>query len=138
MAPIDGAVVPGLLEAVVAAVSILGGAMAYESGLGAAEAVSENQPAETLGRRVNEGIAKGFVPGLAPIGNRAYHRAVGVIRFIFSFPWGMLATSTSVAIATGIAIIAFGAPPAILIPVGWAGATAYRVLNSRVERQLNR
>jgi hypothetical protein len=61
-----------------------------------------------------------------------------VIRFIFGFPWGMLATSTSVAIATGIAIIAFGAPPAILIPVGWASATAYRVLSSRFERQLNR
>jgi len=37
--------------------------MAYESGLGAAEAVSENQPGEILGRRVNEGIAKGFVWG---------------------------------------------------------------------------
>jgi hypothetical protein len=61
-----------------------------------------------------------------------------VIRFIFSFPWGMLATSTSVAIATGIAVIAFGAPPAILIPVGWGSATAYRVLSSRFERQLNR
>jgi hypothetical protein len=61
-----------------------------------------------------------------------------VIRFIFSFPWGMLATSTSVAIATGIAVIAFGAPPAILIPVGWVSATAYRVLSSRFERQLNR
>jgi hypothetical protein len=63
MTPIDAAVVPGLLEAVVAAVSILGGAMAYESGLGAAETVSENQPGEILGRRVNEGIAKGFVWG---------------------------------------------------------------------------
>ena len=63
MATIEAAVVPDLLEAVIAAVSILGGAMAYESGLGAAEAVAENQSDEALGRRVNEGIAKGFVWG---------------------------------------------------------------------------
>ena len=63
MTPIDSAVVPDLLEAVVTAVSLLGGAMAYESGLGAAEAVSENQSDAVLGRRVNEGIAKGFVWG---------------------------------------------------------------------------
>jgi hypothetical protein len=61
-----------------------------------------------------------------------------VIRFLFSFPWGMLAASTSVAIATGIAVFAFGAPPVILILVGWASATAYRVLNSRFGRQFDR
>lgn len=63
MTPTDSAVVPDLLEAVIAAVSILGGAMAYESGLGAAEAVAESQSDEVLGRRVNEGIANGFVWG---------------------------------------------------------------------------
>jgi hypothetical protein len=52
-----------LLEAVVTAVSILGGAMAYESGLAAAEAVAENQSAAVLGQRVDEGIAEGFVWG---------------------------------------------------------------------------
>lgn len=63
MAPLDTTAVPDLLEAVITAVSLLGGAMAYESGLGAAEAVAENQSDETLGRCVNEGIAKGFVWG---------------------------------------------------------------------------
>ena len=63
MVPIDPTAVPGLLEAVVAAVSILGGAMAYESGLAAAEAVAERQSAENLGQRVNEGLARGFVWG---------------------------------------------------------------------------
>lgn len=63
MTQIDTAVIPDLLEAVIAAVSVLGGAMAYESGLGAAEAVAENKSDEALGRSVNEGIAKGFVWG---------------------------------------------------------------------------
>jgi hypothetical protein len=61
-----------------------------------------------------------------------------MIRFLFSFPWGMLTVSTSVAIAIGIAVLAFGAPPLILIPAAWVSATAYRVLNSHFERQLNR
>jgi hypothetical protein len=60
---IDAATPPGLLEAVVTAVSILGGAMAYESGFAAAEAVAENQSAAVLGQRVDEGIAEGFVWG---------------------------------------------------------------------------
>lgn len=61
--PPDPTTVPGLLEAAVTAVSILGGAMAYESGLSAARAVAENCLPEILGQRVNEGIAKGFVWG---------------------------------------------------------------------------
>lgn len=63
MAPIDVETVPSLLEAVVTAVSILGGAMVYESGLAATEAVAEGQSAENLGRQVNEGLARGFVWG---------------------------------------------------------------------------
>jgi hypothetical protein len=63
---------------------------------------------------------------------------MGMIRFLFSFPWGMLTTSTFVAIAIGIAVLAFGVPPLILLPVAWASATAYRVLNSHFERQFNR
>lgn len=59
----DAATLPGLLEAAVTAVSILGGVMAYESGLAAAQSVAEGQSAEVLGQRVNEGIAKGFVWG---------------------------------------------------------------------------
>lgn len=63
MAPLHATTIPGLLEAAVAAVSILGGAMAYESGLSAARAVVDNCLPEVLGQRVNEGIAKGFVWG---------------------------------------------------------------------------
>jgi hypothetical protein len=63
---------------------------------------------------------------------------MGIVRFLFSFPWGMLTASTSVAIAIGVSVLAFGAPPVILIPVAWASATAYRVLSSRFERQFNR
>jgi hypothetical protein len=63
MVTLDASTVPGLLEAAVTAVSILGGAMAYESGLSAARAVAEEHSREVLGQRVNEGIAKGFVWG---------------------------------------------------------------------------
>ena len=62
---------------------------------------------------------------------------MAVIRFVFSFPWGMLAASSLVAIATGFAVIGFGAPPAILVPVGWSSAMAYRILSSRFEKRLN-
>lgn len=63
MVPPDLNTVPTLLEATVASVSILGGAMAYESGLAAVQALAEDAPSEILGQRVNEGIAKGFVWG---------------------------------------------------------------------------
>jgi hypothetical protein len=61
--PLDSSAAQDLLEAAVTAVSILGGAMAYESGLAAAEAVAERQTPETLSQHVNEGLAKGFVWG---------------------------------------------------------------------------
>jgi hypothetical protein len=61
--PFDAAAAHTLLEAAVTGVSILGGAMAYESGLAAAEAVAEAQTPEILSQRVNEGMAKGFVWG---------------------------------------------------------------------------
>jgi len=61
--PPDPTTIPSLLEAAVASVSILGGAMAYESGLSAAQAVAESQSPDILGQRINEGIAKGFVWG---------------------------------------------------------------------------
>ncbi|HXR31119.1 MAG TPA: hypothetical protein VN752_08270 [Solirubrobacterales bacterium] len=46
MLSLDPATAPDLLEAAVTAVSILGGAMAYESGFAAAEAAAEDQQAE--------------------------------------------------------------------------------------------
>jgi hypothetical protein len=63
---------------------------------------------------------------------------MGVIRFLFSFPWGTLTTSTSIAVMTGIAIIGLGAPPAILVPVTWGSMTVYGVLGSRFDKRLGR
>ena len=59
-------------------------------------------------------------------------------RFLFSFPWGTLTTSTSVAVITCIAIVGLGAPPAILVPVLWGSMTVYDVLDSRFNRRLGR
>jgi hypothetical protein len=61
--PLGATTAPSLLEAAVAAVSILGGAMAYESGFAAAHAVAGNNSPNILSQRVNEGLAKGFVWG---------------------------------------------------------------------------
>lgn len=63
MLPFGAEATQVLIEAAITAISILGGAMAYESGLAAAEAVAENQSPEILSQRINEGIAKGFVWG---------------------------------------------------------------------------
>lgn len=60
------------------------------------------------------------------------------MKWMFQFPWGTLATSTAVAVATGVAILGFGAPPAVLVPVAWASATIYMGLNSRFNRRLGR
>jgi hypothetical protein len=53
-----------LIEAVVTAVSILGGVMAYRSGLAAAKAMSQDQTPQILAQRINEGLGKGFSAGL--------------------------------------------------------------------------
>jgi membrane protein YqaA with SNARE-associated domain len=58
--PIDVADTRELLNAVVTAVSVLGGAMAYMSGYFASRAMSENQPSDVLGQRVNEALGRGF------------------------------------------------------------------------------
>jgi len=63
---------------------------------------------------------------------------MGVIRFLFSFPWGTLTTSTSVAVVIGIAIIGLGAPAAILIPIMWASMTVYGMLAPRFDERLGR
>jgi hypothetical protein len=53
-----------LIEAVVTAVSILGGVMAFGSGFAAAKATSENQRPEILAQRINEALGAGFSSGL--------------------------------------------------------------------------
>ena len=63
---------------------------------------------------------------------------MGVIRFLFSFPWGTLTTSTSVSIVAGIAIIGLGAPPEILVPIAWGSMTVYGMLDSRFDKRLGR
>lgn len=63
MFPIEPGDTNQLIEAAVTAISVLGGAMAYCSGYTAAQAVSEEQPPDTLGQRVNEGLAEGFTWG---------------------------------------------------------------------------
>lgn len=60
MNPLDPGGVRDLIEVSVAAISILGGAMAYFSGFAAAQALSERQPPDILGQRINEGIGEGF------------------------------------------------------------------------------
>ena len=60
MSSLDAGSARGLLEAAVVAISLLGGTMAYFSGYAAAQAISEQQPPDILGQRINEGIGEGF------------------------------------------------------------------------------
>jgi hypothetical protein len=70
--------------------------------------------------------------------HRSYHRDVDLMARFFKFPRGAIVLSTLVSATAAIAIIAFGAPPAIFILSSWAGATAYMELNSRINRRLGR
>jgi hypothetical protein len=49
-----------LLEAVIAAFSILGGGMAYLSGYNAAQALAHNAHPQFVAQRINEGLGEGF------------------------------------------------------------------------------
>jgi hypothetical protein len=66
MAPLEAGDARELLEAAVAAFSVLGGSMAYFSGYFAAQALSEHQPPHLVAQRVNEGMGEGFVKGALP------------------------------------------------------------------------
>ena len=66
MAPVDASGARELIEAAVAAFSVLGGGMAYTSGFYAAQALTQRQPPEIVAQRVNEGIGKGFAWGSLP------------------------------------------------------------------------
>jgi hypothetical protein len=57
---------------------------------------------------------------------------------LLKFPRGAIILSSLVSVAAGVAIVGFGAPPAILILASWAGATVYMQLNSRINRRLGR
>lgn len=49
-----------LLEAMIAAFSILGGGMAYFSGYNAAQALGQHSDPQFVAQRINEGIGEGF------------------------------------------------------------------------------
>jgi hypothetical protein len=52
-----------LIESAVTAISVLGGAMAYESGRSATRAISENLEPQIVSQQINEGLSKGFSSG---------------------------------------------------------------------------
>jgi hypothetical protein len=74
MLPIGTEEVRGLIEATVTAVSVLAGAMAWQSGYAAANAMYENQSPRVLAERINRSIGEGFSWG-APT-------ALGVLLFL--------------------------------------------------------
>lgn len=60
MDPVDLTSARELLEAIVAAFSVLGGGMAYFSGYNAARALAQAQPPAVVAHCVNEGLGQGF------------------------------------------------------------------------------
>jgi len=52
------------LDAVIAAFAMLGGSMAYSSGLAATSAQAAELPRDLVGEVINEGIAEGFIAGV--------------------------------------------------------------------------
>lgn len=57
---------------------------------------------------------------------------------LLQFPWGLVALSSTVSVASGVAILAFEAPPAILILASWVTATFYLEMRRRIDRRLGR
>jgi hypothetical protein len=57
---------------------------------------------------------------------------------LLKFPWGLAAFSGIVSLVSGAAILALGAPPAILILSSWATATVYMALKPRIYRRPGR
>lgn len=53
-----------LVQTVVTAVSILGGAMAYTSGYRAARSLAREDLPDAVGQRINEGLGIGFTIGV--------------------------------------------------------------------------
>lgn len=55
---------------------------------------------------------------------------------LFRNPWTLLAFSTTVAIGTLIAIVGFGAPPKVLVPVTYATAATAAFATNWARRHL--
>lgn len=54
------------------------------------------------------------------------------------FPWGTFGLSAIFTGLAAVAILGFGAPAWILLPVAWGGALLYGVVKSRVDQRLGR
>jgi hypothetical protein len=54
---------------------------------------------------------------------------------LFDVSWGVFALSSAVAIACGVAIVAFGAPPVIIFLASWAMPLILVPLQHRAERR---
>lgn len=52
-----------LLDTVIAGFAVLGGTMAYTSGMAAAQAKASGEPPRAIGEAINDGIAEGFTWG---------------------------------------------------------------------------
>jgi hypothetical protein len=57
---------------------------------------------------------------------------------LIELPWGPLIFSTAISVATCVAILAFGMPPKMLVPIAWGTAVTYSALSSWAYRRLGR
>jgi hypothetical protein len=57
---------------------------------------------------------------------------------VLRFRWGVAILSSIVSVASGVAIVAFGAPPATFILASWALASVYLTVKARVNRRVGR
>ncbi len=60
MVPVDPSAARQILEAFIAAFSVLGGGMAYASGFRAAQALAQDFSPEVVAHNINEGVGSGF------------------------------------------------------------------------------
>jgi hypothetical protein len=60
------------------------------------------------------------------------------VALLMRFPWGPLAFSTTVSIATGVAILGFGMAPKMLVPIAWGTTATYAAFSSWAYRRLGR
>jgi hypothetical protein len=58
-----------------------------------------------------------------------------LVEWLFKTSWGASTLSAIVSLFTGIAILAFNAPPALFIVALWGAITVYMELGSRIERR---
>ena len=66
-----------------------------------------------------------------------YHRVVDLMERLAS-PRGTMALSSAVSLAACIAILGFGAPPVIFVPIAYGGAVLHAAWSTRVKRRLGR